>query len=262
MPKQNKIIFLLLAIVFLVGGVFFLKSGTLGTKVVWGLSNGGTWLLPLIVVSSLIDSINPCAFSILFLTLAFLFSLGKMRNDILKIGGSYIFGLFVIYIFIGLGILQALHIFSTPHFMAKLGAGIMISLGSINLINHFFPKFPLKLKIPSVSHEAMAKLMEKASLPTAFILGGLVGLCEFPCTGGPYLMVLGLLHDTGKFWQGFGYLLIYNLIFVLPLALILFAASNKAVLEKMNHWKKNNVIAMRVGGGIAMIVLGLFILLL
>ena len=126
------------------------------------------------------DSINPCAFSVLLLTIAFLFSLGKMRSSILKIGGVYIFGIFLAYLLIGLGILQALHVFSVPHFMAKVGATLLILLGFIGIINEFFPSFPIRLAIPTLSHRTIAGLMEKASVPTAFILGALVGICEFP----------------------------------------------------------------------------------
>jgi cytochrome c biogenesis protein CcdA len=189
--SKRKRIILVSAVILLVGGVFVLRSGNFGTQAVWALSSGGTWLLPLVAVSALIDSINPCAFSILILTIAFLFSLGKLRSHILTIGGTYILGLFLVYVLIGLGILQALHLFNTPHFMAKVGASLLVALGAINLVNVFFPRFPIKLKIPQAAHRKMAELMEKGSLPTAFLLGGLVGLCEFPCTGGPYLMVLG-----------------------------------------------------------------------
>ena len=218
--------------------------------------------MPLVVIAALIDSINPCAFSVLLLTIAFLFSLGKMRGSILKIGAVYIFGLFGVYILIGLGILQALHFFNTPRFMSKAAAVLLIGLGLINLINEFFPKFPIKLKIPSFAHGRMAGLMEKASLPTAFALGGLVGLCEFPCTGGPYLMVLGLLHDGQTFWNGLAYLLLYNLLFVLPLVIILLIAGDESLLARVQVWKKSNSGSMHLYGGLAVIVLGLLILIL
>ena len=241
--------------------VVFLKTDNAGTAFVWNLSNGGKWLLPLVAVSALIDSINPCAFSILLLTIAFLFSIGKLRSGILKIGSVYILGIFLAYLLIGLGLLQTLHIFSTPHFMAKLGATLLIALGFINVINEFFPAFPIKLRIPHAAHRKMAELMEKASLPTAFLLGGLVGLCEFPCTGGPYLMVLGLLHDQATYLKGVGYLLLYNVIFILPLAVILLMASDRALLEKVRAWQQKENRLMRLGGGIAMIILGAIIFL-
>ncbi|HEY4475663.1 MAG TPA: cytochrome c biogenesis protein CcdA [Candidatus Paceibacterota bacterium] len=259
---SKKLVILIVVGVLLFAGVIVFKSGNFGTAALWQWSNGGKWLLPLVGVAALIDSINPCAFSILLLTIAFLFSVGRLRNDILKIGSVYILGLFLIYILIGLGIVQALHIFNTPHFMAKVGATLLIVLGVINLINEFFPAFPIKLRIPQAAHRKMAELMERGSLPTAFVLGGLVGLCEFPCTGGPYLMVLGLLHDKATYFSGLGYLVLYNLIFVLPLIIILLIASDRGLLEKAQAWQRQESRPMRFWGGTAMVALGIIIFLL
>lgn len=240
--------------------VFFQSSG--GAAFLWKISDGGKLLLPLVVISSLIDSINPCAFSVLILTIAFLFSIGALRRKIFTVGGSYILGIFTVYILIGLGILQTLHLFNTPNFMAKFGAILLIVLGAINLLGEFFPTFPIKLRIPHAAHRTMARLMEKGSVPTAFILGVVVGLCEFPCTGGPYLMVLGLLHDAATYIKGLGYLLLYNIVFVLPLVVILGIASNRALLDKVQAWQQKERRLMRLGGGLAMIILGAVIFLL
>jgi cytochrome c-type biogenesis protein len=245
--------------VLLVGLVFVLRNGNIGTTALWELSRGGAWLLPLVATAALIDSINPCAFSILLLTIAFLLSVGKLRASVLGIGAAYIFGIFAVYLLIGLGLLQTLHIFDTPHFMAKVGAALLVALGLINIGNEVFPSFPVKLSIPQAAHHKMAVLMQRASVPTAVVLGGLVGLCEFPCTGGPYLLVLGLLHDQVTYYTGAAYLLLYNLVFILPLALILLVASDRAVLGKVQEWQQSRKRSMRWGGGIAMVTLGSFI---
>lgn len=240
---------------------FFRFTGA-GQNLLWNFSDGGKLLFPLVVVAAIIDSVNPCAFSILLLTIAFLFSIGRLRSGILKVGSAYISGLFLAYLLIGLGIFQALHLFNTPNFMAKVGAGLLIVLGGINLINEFFPAFPIKLRIPHAAHNKMAELMEKGSMPTAFLLGGLVGLCEFPCTGGPYLMILGLLHDATTYFRGFGYLIFYNLIFISPLIIMLIIASNEMLLARVQEWQGKERKVMRLGGGLAMILLGIIIFLL
>src|SRR3989338_2952582 len=180
--------------VFILGGLI-LQFSPATSGFIWSASNGGAWLLPLVLASSLLDSVHPCSFSILLITIAFLFGLQMSREKILQIGGVYIAGIFVAYLLIGLGLLKVLHIFNTPHFMGKLGASLLIIFGIINLINRFFPRFPLKLKMPSVAHRPMAKLLERTSIAAAFGLGILVGICQFPCMGGPYLMVIGLLRD-------------------------------------------------------------------
>jgi len=259
--KKKIIIPLVLAALFAGVFLFFRFTGA-GQDFLWSFSDGGKVLLPLVVVAAVIDSVNPCAFSVLLLTIAFLFSIGKLRSRILKIGGTYILGLFAAYVLIGLGILRALHFFNTPNFMGKFAAVLLIVLGIINLINEFFPRFPIKLKIPGVAHHRIAKMMERASVPTAFVLGAFVGLCEFPCTGGPYLLVLGLLHDSATYVSGLGYLLLYNLIFVSPLVIILALASNNVLLEKVQRWQKEERKGMRVWGGVAMVALGLLIFLI
>jgi len=259
---NKKLALLIFAGILLLGAVAFFRFGNVGTTALWNLSDGGKWLLPLLGAAALIDSINPCAFSILILTIAFLFSIGKFRSSILKIGGSYVAGIFIVYMLIGLGILQTLHLFAIPHFMAKVGASLLIALGAINLAGEFFPSFPIKFRIPHAAHRKMAELMEQGSIPMAFLLGGLVGLCEFPCTGGPYLMVLGLLHDQATYLQGLGYLFLYNVIFVLPLVIILLISGNAALTEKVKSWQQKEKGLMRFGGGVAMIILGAVILLL
>jgi len=218
--------------------------------------------LPIVTAAAIIDSINFCAFSVLLLTIAFLFSAGNLRAGIVKIGGFYIAGIFLVYVLIGLGIMQMLHFFNAPHFMAKIGALILILFGGINVINEFFPTFPIKLKIPNAAHQKMGKLIEKGSAPAAFFLGALVGLSEFPCTGGPYLMILGFLHDRATYVKGVAYLLFYNLIFIIPLLMALFIASNKAFLEKIQTWQKRKTIRIRFLSGLAMIILGIIIFML
>jgi len=196
------------------------------------------WFLPVIMGAAAADSINPCAFSILFLSVTFLFSMNKDRAYILKAGGLYIFGIGLIYILIGVGMLKVLSLFAVPNVLGKVGAGILVLYSIVSLLGELFPNFPLKLKIPTESHATIAKIIHKGTMPASFLLGVLVGLFEFPCTGGPYLFVLSLLHDQATFWSGFGYLLIYNLIFVSPLIAILLFSTNRIVLEKVDRLRR------------------------
>ena len=196
---------LLTLIILLYSGVFNLHAPDFRTY--------KGWIPALVAISAMVDSVNPCAFSVLFLTIAFLFSLGRTRKNIVIAGSLYIFGIFFTYVSIGLGVLHVLNLFNVPNILSKIGATILVLFGLIGLINEFFPKFPIKLKIPKFAYGRIAQVMEKATLPAMFFLGILVGLFEFPCTGGPYLFVLGLLHDQANYWRGFGYLIFYNFFF-------------------------------------------------
>jgi cytochrome c biogenesis protein CcdA len=93
-------------------------------------------------------------------------------------------------------------------------------------------------------------------------MGMLVGLFEFPCTGGPYVFVLGLLHDQANFLRGLIYLIIYNLIFVLPLVVALFAVANKQMLETIDKVRRGGTKRSRVILSLIMIGLGALIFVL
>ena len=221
--------------------------------------NAHGFFLPVIMASALIDSINPCAISVLFLTIAFLFSLGKNRRFVLLSGGVYILAIAVVYTLIGLGILKTLNLFNIPNAMAKIGASILIAYSAIGLLNEFFPAFPIKLKIPNSTHQTMAKVIHRGSVPAFFLLGALVAMFEFPCTGGPYLFVLTLLYDYATFWKGFWYLIIYNIIFVLPLIIILAFATNRIMIEKIDKLRRLQTKKARVALLLVLIVFGLII---
>jgi len=256
---MKRIALILLVVAIVLAGIVLLRQSSVAPEIIWEISKGGTWLLPLVLISSLLDSVHPCSFSILLITIAFLFAMQMARGKVLLIGGTYIAGIFVAYLAIGVGLLQVLHLFNTPHFMGKLGATLLITFGVINIGNALFPRFPIKLKIPTMSHKPMAALMERASLPAAFGLGLLVGICQFPCMGGPYLMVIGLLRDQVTYASGLTYLTLYNVVLIVPLVAVLWVAADKILLEKLQEWKKTNLKGVRQWSGVAMIGVGILV---
>src|SRR3989344_2987542 len=123
---MKKLIITISIVLVAIVGVVVLKNSPATSSIIWEMSREGTWLLPLLLVSALLDSVHPCSFSILLITIAFLFGIQLSRKKILQLGGTYIAGIFTAYFLIGLGILKVLHLFNTPHFMGKLGATILI----------------------------------------------------------------------------------------------------------------------------------------
>ena len=240
---MKKIIITIGIVLVVMIGLVILKNSSATSSIIWSLSNEGTWLLPLVLIAALLDSVHPCSFSILLITIAFFFGIQVSRRKILQLGGTYIAGIFAAYFLIGLGILKVLHLFNTPHFMGKLGATLLITFGVLNLLSRFFPSFPIKLKMPAIAKGPMAKLMDRASFPAVFGLGILVGICQFPCMGGPYLMVIGL----------------YNLILIIPLVVVLFISANKLLVDKVQIWKRDNIGGLKLWTGIAMIIIGILI---
>lgn len=218
-------------------------------------------LLPTVAVTGFLDGLNPCAFAVLLLFISYLFSIRRARKGILMMGIIYISAVYLAYLLIGFGLLKAILITGIPHFMAWVGSIAVIILGIINLMNFFFPSFPIKFKIPDLTKGAISEYMYKATLPAAFILGFVVGLCTFPCSGGPYVAVISLLSSQTEWLQGLVYLLLYNLMFVSPLIILLALAGNKYAAEKLLYWENSQSRYMHLISGLLMITLGLIIIL-
>lgn len=218
-------------------------------------------LLPLILVTGFLDGLNPCAFAVLLFFIAFLFTLKRTRAKVIGMGIAYIVAIYFTYLMIGIGLWQAIVITGVPHLMAKIGAYLVLALGVINLAGVLFPRFPIRLSLPGISKKTLNLFMEKATLPAALILGILVGLCTFPCSGGPYVAVLSLLTTRVTFLRGLGYLLIYNLMFVLPLILILAATGNQKVTEAITRAEQSASKMLHLVSGLVMIALGAIILI-
>ena len=72
-------------------------------------------------------------------------------------------------------------------------------------------------------------------------------------------MVIGLLKDQVTYMSGFGYLVLYNLILIIPLVAVLFISADKLLVEKMQIWKRDNMNGVKLWAGILMIIIGILI---
>ncbi len=222
-------------------------------------------ILPLIVVSGLLDGINPCAFAVLLFFLAFLFAVMKnaspkeVKKRIFMVGSIYIAAVYIGYLLIGVGMLKVISLTPFPNLIAQLGALLVIILGVISLKDYFFYGKGISLKIPYGQWKTIARLVHKATIPSILLVGFLVALVEFPCTGGIYVAILGMLAVKETQIKALMYLLIYNLAFVLPLVMILAFASNRRIVDKMRGWQEEKKRHFRLLLGLLMIAMGIVI---
>ncbi len=223
-------------------------------------SKGTLGLFAIITSSAFLDGINPCAIAVLLFFIAFLFTIKKTKASILKMGLAYIFAIYLAYLLIGVGIAQAIIISGAPHLMAYIGAYLVIALGVFQLLAIVFPKFPIRLRIPVNTKPVLERMLHKSTIPAALIGGFVVGLCTFPCSGGIYVAIIGMLTASQTYSSGLMWMLWYNLVFVAPLIIILVLASNPKTTEKLQKLERQNSIKSKVVIGITMIALGLFII--
>jgi len=224
-------------------------------------------ILWLVFVSGLLDGVNPCAFAVLLFFIAVLFTSGSrdIRQNhgrkILVTGAIYILAVFLAYLVIGVAYINIVAATPYTHLISKGGGILVIFLGFLSVKDYFFPGLGPSLGIPKSLWETIRRWMHRFSLPATFVVGLMVGLFEFPCTGGIYLAILGLLALNSTFIEGFIYLLLYNLAFVLPLIIILVVASNKRMVRfSLSKWKNKEHRIMKLVSGLVMVSLGVFLL--
>jgi cytochrome c biogenesis protein CcdA len=224
--------------------------------------------LPTVIVAAAVDGINPCAFTVLLLFITAMLAtmqageqnLRAIRTRMVSLGGIYIAAVFLTYLGLGVGLLKTLDFFTRQHLPARLGALAAILFGLWMLKDFFLPDSKWRLQAPAQVGTVARQMAKKATIP-ALILGGfLIGLCTVPCSGAVYLGVLSLLALQPSALLGYGYLVLYNIIFVLPLVIILIAASARPTLSRIAHWNLHHKewVRLALGGGV--VVMGLLIL--
>lgn len=225
------------------------------------VSSTQTSFFLLVLFNAFLAGIHPCTITVLLFFLAFLFTLRRSRLSILKVGAAYIVGIFLAYFGIGVGILRAVTFSGDPHFAAKIGALLVLLLGVFNILS-YYGKSTWSLGIPKLVKPTVARLLERATIPTIFLVGLIVGICSFGCTAGIYLSIMSLLLVKTQYLQGVLYLLLYNFMFIVPLLIILLMAGNKKVVAKLEHLELIKGKRLKLISGIIMILLSLLIFLL
>ncbi len=220
-----------------------------------------------VVVGGLIDGINPCAFTVLILfitamlaTVSTAADVNAARRRIIGMGSIYIASVFLTYLGLGIGLLATSALFSRLHAPARVGAILAIGMGLWMLKDYFLPDVGPRLAAPKFVGQWTVDAARKATIPALIVGGFLIGLCTVPCSGAVYLAVLSLLSMQSSAFVGFAYLLLYNAMFILPLVVLLIAASARPTLNKLAHWNLHHKEWVRLALGSGVVMMGLLIL--
>lgn len=217
-----------------------------------------------VLVTAAVDSINPCAIGVILLLVATLIKQERKR-DILKIGAVYITTVYITYFVAGIGILHFLVGLPVQiaNYITALVALIVILGGLLEVKDFFWYGKGSSLMIPEKYAEKIAEKMDDLTLPAAIGLGVFVAAVELPCTGGPYLAILTVLSQQGINLTAYALMAVYNLIFVMPLIIIMVLAYlGSYKVSEMKQWKHMNRAKMRLAAGLLMVLLGWVLLLL
>lgn len=239
-----------------------------------------------IVAAGLEDGINPCAFTVIVFFISFLALQGYGKKEIAFIGLSFISAVFLTYFSIGIGIFNFLY--ALKEFWA-LTRALNLAIGSFSVILgilalYDFFKFKktgetegLILQLPKSVKYQINKIIglhyRKTKDPqgvkphiarlvlSAFITGFLVSLLEAVCTGQLYLPTITFVFKTTPLkLHAFGYLFLYNILFVTPLFIIFLFALLGATSEEFSKFLKKHLGAIKLFMAVLFFSLGIYLI--
>ncbi len=215
-----------------------------------------------VVTTALIDSINPCAIGVLILLISVMVAY-KSKREMLFYGLVYIFFVFFTYLLAGLGILYFLStipLYISEYISIVVGL-LIVAAGLIEIKDFFWYGQGITLSIPPEKAKKIHDMTKKVTLPAMVFLGAFVAGVELPCTGGPYLAILVFLSQNFNF-MAFLWLIVYNIIFVMPLIVMLLMVYFGTNIQILKRWKQSNRVYMRLAVGIILIFLGWLLILI
>lgn len=187
-----------------------------------------------IVSAGLLDGINPCAFATLIFFISYLTFVGRKRREILWVGLGFSGAVFVTYLLIGFGILSFIQHFSFLPLFSRivyiLTIAFALVLGVLSLYDYIQLKrgrpSEMKLQLPDFLKKRIHQTIREESKSTRYFLaaiaaGFIVSLLEFTCTGQVYLpTILFVTNIPSLRANAISYLVLYNLMFIIPLLII------------------------------------------
>lgn len=244
--------------------------------------------------AGLIDGVNPCAFTVLVFFISFLNFVGYRKKELLLLGIVFILSVFFTYILIGIGLfkfIQSLEVFGLLSKIIYLAvAWLTIILGMYSIYDWYIYKKTgnpdrLKLKLPSFIKLKIQRIVQGASRPVKpgvspgngsanrkrtlielaiaiFASGFVVSLLESVCTGQTYVPTIAYVLKTSSLRsKAFFYLVLYNLMFILPLVIIFLAALRGVTSEMFSKIVRRHLGAVKLLTAALFFLLGVLLLI-
>jgi thiol-disulfide isomerase/thioredoxin len=223
--------------------------------------------LPVItIVIALLDSFNPCAFFILFSLLGLLIH-ANSRGKMMLIGGVFVFFSGFVYFLFMAAWLNLFLVLGKVGVLTLIAGTFAIVIAMINIKDFFLFKKGVSLSIPDHAKpklfDRMRKLLKSSSYVS--ILFGTVVLAvaanayELLCTAGfPMVFARILTLHTLSPLSYYLYLLLYNIVYVIPLLLIVILFTVTLGRRILTEWQGR---VLKLVSGTLMLGLGLVLLI-
>jgi len=213
-----------------------------------------------------LDSFNPCAFFVLLFLLSLLVH-ARSRGHMLLIGGTFVFFSGLIYFLFMAAWLNLFMVVGELAWVTTLAGLVTVFIALINIKDFFWLHRGISLSIPEQAkphlYQRVRTLLKTGRLPA--VLLGTVALAlvansyELLCTAGfPMVFTRILTVNELAPVTYYGYLLLYNVIYIIPLLLIVGAFSLTLGAHKLSERGGR---LLKLLAGLMMLELGLVLVM-
>lgn len=221
--------------------------------------------LAAIMAAAVVDSINPCMIATLVFFMSLLSVSHMGRRKMAVVGGAFIMACYVTYFLLGLGLFGVLRALTAVQWARRIFEIVLLGLLIVFAIVSFLDAARysrtgrgdlLSLRLPNGFQRRIHDVMRRGLRTRSLILGGvgvgvLVTLMESVCTGQVYVPALALMLKSGQsvFRCAF-YLGLYNLVFVIPMVVVLGLTCAGLRTEVLVEWSRRNVVLSKLALGL------------
>ena len=184
-----------------------------------------------VLAAGLVDGLNPCAFATMIFFVSYMAVAKRRGREILFVGGAFTLGVFLAYLLIGLGFLTAVKSLSFLVTAAKVvylaTAAFCLWLAVMNVRDYVRIRrgglAEMSLQLPGYLKDRIHRNIREGARVRRFVLaafasGFVISVLELLCTGQVYLPTIVFVVGVPELRaQATLYLVLYNLMFILPL---------------------------------------------
>jgi len=212
--------------------------------------------IPIVIFAAAVDAINPCAFAVLIILMTAALAITDKKRA-LKFGLAFSASIYISYFLMGIGLFSALQASGISHVFYIIVTILAVIVGLLNIKDYFWYGKGVLMEVPLNWRPTMKKILNSATTPFgAFMAGLAVSLFELPCTGGPYIVILGLLAKEVTKSVGLLYLLLYNLVFISPLIILSFIIyKGMSTAAKLEEIRQKRIRLLHLIAGILMLII-------
>ena len=222
-----------------------------------------------VVGAGLLDGVNPCAFATMIFLISYLSVRKREGAELLATGAAFTSGVFLTYLGVGFGFLRFLSSLSFLAIIGKWVYGVTLLLCLALAWGSFFDYRKAKegrlsdmsLKLPDSLRGWIRTLIREGSSARRFVLssfamGFAVSIVELACTGQVYLPTIIFVLGVPE-WraQASVALLLYNIMFILPLIGVFLLVYFGTTSQQLIDWMMRHTASVKLGTTVLFLLL-------